>query len=179
MAMFVARISRGRTIRQVVTLIAILAPVVTTFWFTILGGSGLAYEIANPGVITDAFGNFDLPAALFAMIDQLPLSFIISILFLVLTTIFVATTGDSMTFAVSMVMTGTDQPHPAIRIFWGIIMGIMAAILIYMGSGGIGALQSFIVVTAAPVSLILLPTLWVAPRLVRNMARDQGLLARA
>lgn len=41
---------------------AILAPVVTTFWFTVLGGSGLAYEIANPGVITDAFGNFDLPA---------------------------------------------------------------------------------------------------------------------
>lgn len=177
MAMFVARISRGRTIRQVVTLIAILAPVVTTFWFTVLGGSGLAFEIANPGVITDAFGNFDLPAALFAMIDQLPFSFIISILFLVLTTIFVATTGDSMTFAVSMVMTGTDQPHPAIRIFWGIIMGLMAAILIYMGAGGIGALQSFIVVTAAPVSLILLPTLWVAPRLVRNMARDQGLLA--
>lgn len=58
-------------------------------------------------------------------------------------------------------------------------MGIMAAILIYMGAGGIGALQSFIVVTAAPVSLILLPTLWVAPRLVKNMARDQGLLANA
>lgn len=179
MAMFVARISRGRTIRQVVTLIALFAPVVTTFWFTVLGGSGLAYELESPGVITEAFGNFDLPAALFAMIDQLPLSFFIAILFLILTTIFVATTGDSMTFAVSMVMTGTDHPHPAIRIFWGIIMGIMAAILIYMGSGGISALQSFIVVTAAPVSLILLPTLWIAPRLVKQMATEQGIIRNA
>lgn len=175
MAMFVARISRGRTVRQMITLIAIVAPVITCFWFTVLGGSGLAFEILHPGSISIPFKENSLPAALFAIIDQLPLSFIIAILFLILTIIFVATTGDSMTFAVAMVMTGTAQPHPMIRVFWGIMMGVIAAILISIGAGGIGALQSFIVITAVPVSLIILPSLWVAPRIVKKMADDQGL----
>lgn len=116
MAMFIARISRGRTVRQIILLIAVAAPIITCFWFTILGGSGLYFEIENPGSISVPFGSFNLPAALFAIIDQLPFSFIISILFLILTTIFVATTGNSMTFAISMVMTGSTQPPKLIRV---------------------------------------------------------------
>uniref|UniRef100_UPI00331D7C53 BCCT family transporter n=1 Tax=Pseudoalteromonas sp. GW168-MNA-CIBAN-0100 TaxID=3140434 RepID=UPI00331D7C53 len=83
-----------------------------------------------------------------------PMGFVISVLFLILTTIFVATTGDSMTYSVSMVMTGNDHPQTPIRVFWGIMMGVMAAILISIGSGGISALQSFILVTAVPVSFV-------------------------
>ena len=175
MAMFVARISRGRTIRQMVLLISVVAPIITTFWFTIVGGSGLAFEIANPGVISEPFTGFNLPAALLAITEQLPMGFMISVLFLILTTIFVATTGDSMTYAVSMVMTGTDQPQSSIRVFWGIMMGVVAALLISIGSGGISALQSFIVITAVPVSLVLLPSLWTAPQIARKMAKEQGL----
>jgi glycine betaine transporter len=176
MAMFVARISRGRTIRELVLLISVVAPVITCFWFTIVGGSGLAFELANPGVISEPFTGFNLPAALLAITEQLPMGFMISVLFLVLTTIFVATTGDSMTYAVSMVMTGTDHPQSAVRVFWGIMMGVVAALLISIGSGGISALQSFIVVTAVPVSLVLLPSLWTAPRIARRMAREQNLI---
>ncbi|MFK0572049.1 BCCT family transporter [Endozoicomonas sp.] len=175
MAMFVARISRGRTIREMVLMISIIAPIITTFWFTIVGGSGLAFEIANPGVISEAFTGFNMPAALLAITEQLPMGFVISVLFLILTTIFVATTGDSMTYAVSMVMTGTDHPQTPVRVFWGIMMGITAALLISIGSGGISALQSFIVVTAVPVSLVLLPSLWNAPQIARKMANEQGL----
>ena len=175
MAMFVARISRGRTIRQMVLLISVVAPIITTFWFTIVGGSGLAFELANPGVISGPFTGFNLPAALLAITEQLPMGFVISVLFLILTTIFVATTGDSMTYAVSMVMTGTDQPQSSIRVFWGIMMGVVAALLISIGSGGISALQSFIVITAVPVSLVLLPSLWTAPQIARKMADEQGL----
>ncbi|MGB0941278.1 MAG: BCCT family transporter [Marinomonas sp.] len=175
MAMFVARISRGRTIRQMVLLISVVAPIITTFWFTIVGGSGLAFEIANPGVISEPFTGFNLPAALLAITEQLPMGFMISVLFLILTTIFVATTGDSMTYAVSMVMTGTDQPQSSIRVFWGIMMGVVAALLISIGSGGISALQSFIVITAVPVSLVLLPSLWTAPQIAKKMADEQGL----
>lgn len=174
MAMFVARISRGRTIRQMIMLISILAPVITCVWFTIVGGSGLFYELQTPGVISEPFTGFNLPAALLAITENLPAGFIMSVLFLVLTTVFVATTGDSMTYAVSMVMTGHDHPHTGVRIFWGIMMGVMAAILISMGSGGISALQSFIVVTAVPVSLILLPTLWHAPKIAHKMLAEQG-----
>lgn len=175
MAMFVARISKGRTIREMVILISIIAPVITTFWFTIVGGSGLAFELQNPGVISEPFTGFNLPAALLAITEQLPMGFVISVLFLVLTTIFVATTGDSMTYAVSMVMTGTDHPQSSVRVFWGVMMGVVAAILISIGAGGISALQSFIVVTAVPVSLVLLPSLWNAPQIARKMADEQGL----
>jgi choline-glycine betaine transporter len=175
MAMFVARISRGRTIRQMILTISVVAPVITCFWFTIVGGSGLAFELATPGVISEPFTGFNLPAALLAITEQLPLGWIISFLFLILTTIFVATTGDSMTYSVSMVMTGTDSPQSSLRVFWGVMMGVMAALLISIGSGGISALQSFIVVTAVPVSLVLLPSLWNAPQIAIKMADEQGL----
>ncbi len=175
MAMFVARISRGRTIREMILLISIVAPVITCFWFTIVGGSGLAFELENPGVISGPFTGFNLPAALLAITEQLPLGGLISVMFLILTTIFVATTGDSMTYAVSMVMTGTDHPQSGIRVFWGVMMGLVAALLISIGSGGISALQSFIVITAVPVSLVLLPSLWTAPQIARKMADEQGL----
>ncbi len=175
MAMFVARISRGRTIRQMIMLISVVAPVITCFWFTIVGGAGLSFELNDPGVISEPFKGLNLPAALMAITGQLPMGFLVSVLFLVLTTIFVATTGDSMTYAVSMVMTGTDHPQSSVRVFWGIMMGVMAALLISIGSGGISALQSFIVVTAVPVSLVLLPSLWIAPKIASRMAEEQGL----
>jgi len=111
---------------------------------------------------------------LIAITQQLPFGFTISVLFLVLTTLFVATTGDSMTYAVSMVMSGHDNPPRGVRVFWSLMMGVVAALLISMGDGGINALQSFIVVTAVPVSLILLPSLWNAPLIARRMAREQG-----
>ncbi len=79
-----------------------------------MGGSGLAFELANTSSVSGPFTGFNLPAALQAITEQLPLGFIISVLFLVLTTLFVATTGDSMTYAVSMVMTGTGKcPVPS------------------------------------------------------------------
>ena len=175
MAMFIARISRGRTIRQLIVTLSLIAPFVTYFWFTIVGGSGIAAELASPGVISAPYAESGMPAALLAITQQLPWGFLISVLFLVLTTIFVATTGDSMTYTVSMVMTGTDNPPTALRVFWGIMMGVLAAILISIGSGGVSALQSFIVVTAVPVSLILMPSLWNAPKIAKNMAVEQGL----
>ena len=174
MAMFIARISRGRTIRQLIVTLSLIAPLVTYFWFTIVGGTGIAFELATPGVISGPYAASGMPAALLAITQQLPWGFLISVLFLVLTTIFVATTGDSMTYTVSMVMTGTDDPPTALRVFWGIMMGVLAAILISVGSGGVTALQSFIVVTAVPVSLILMPSLWNAPKIAKIMALKQG-----
>lgn len=175
MAIFIARISRGRTIRQIITTISIVAPFVTCFWFTIVGGSGLAFEIADPGSVSKAFEGFNLPGALLAVTQQLPLPMLTSILFLILTTIFIVTTGDSMTYTISVVVSGETEPNPVIRTFWGVMMGVTALILISLGSGGISALQSFIVITAVPVSLILLPSLWNAPQIAMKMAKAQGL----
>ncbi len=173
MAIFTARISRGRSIRQLILTISIVAPVITCFWFSIVGGSGLAFELANPGVIEQGFAGFNLPGALLAITQQLPFSVVISILFLILTTTFIVTTGDSMTYTISVVMSGDTAPKASIRAFWGIVMGAMAIVLIAMGQSGISSLQSFIVITAVPASLVLLPTLWFAPKIARDMALQQ------
>ncbi|PTB32713.1 BCCT family transporter [Photobacterium phosphoreum] len=107
-----------------------------------------------------------------AITQHLPFPTLVSILFLILTTIFIVTTGDSMTYTISVVISGDTEPNAFIQTFWGIMMGLTAIILISFGSGGISALQSFIVITAVPVSLILL---WDAPRLAAHMAKQQGL----
>jgi choline-glycine betaine transporter len=165
MAMFIARVSRGRSIRSIVIMLSIIAPIVTNFWFTIVGGTGIAFELETPNSVAAAFEGFNLPAALLTITQNLPLGFIVSVLFLILTTIFVATTGDSMTYVISVAMSREDRSSTAVRVFWGLAMGAMALILVSTGSGGIGKLQSFIVVTAVPVSLVLLPSLWDALRI--------------
>lgn len=165
MAMFIARVSRGRSIRSIILMLSIVAPIVTNFWFTIIGGTGIAMELDTPGTISTAFEGFNLPAALLAITGNLPMGFLVSLLFLILTTIFVATTGDSMSYVIAATMSNGDNPATPVRVFWGVVMGVMAIILISVGTGGISKLQSFIVVTAVPVSLILLPSLWDALRI--------------
>ena len=172
MAMFIARVSRGRSIRSIIIMLSIVAPIVTNFWFTIIGGTGVAAELAEPGTISAAFEGFNLPAALLAITGSLPMGFVISVLFLILTTIFVATTGDSMSYVISATMSDGDNPPAAVRVFWGLAMGVMAIILISVGSGGVSKLQSFIVVTAVPVSLILLPSLWDALRITLAKGKE-------
>jgi choline-glycine betaine transporter len=79
-----------------------------------------------------------------------------------------------MTYTISVVISGETEPNAMIRIFWGAMMGFTALILISIGSGGISALQSFIIITAVPVSIILLPSLWNAPQIAMKMAKEQG-----
>lgn len=172
MAVFVARISRGRSIRSIILMLSIAAPLVTNFWFTIVGGTGIAMELAQAGSIATAFEGFNLPAALLAITQNMPLGFLVSILFLVLTFTFVATTGDSMTYVVSKSMSGNEEPPAMVRAFWGVAMGITAIVLVSLGTNGVGKLQSFIVITAVPVSLILMPSLWDAWRIVRLKGRE-------
>ena len=173
MAMFIARISRGRSIRSIIILLAIVAPIVTNFWFTIVGGTGIAFELETPNSVAKAFEGFNLPSALLAITQNLPMGFLVSILFLILTTIFVATTGDSMTYAISVAMSGEDRSSTSVRVFWGIAMGAMATVLISTGSGGISKLQSFIVITAVPVSLVLIPSLWDAVRITLEKGKEE------
>lgn len=170
MAMLVSRISRGRTIRELMVAVAIIAPVVTTFWFTVVGGSGIYFEMENPGSVSDALMDTGMHAAMIAITEQLPLSWIITPLFLLLTVLFVITTTDSMAFTISMGITGDGNPTSKLRIFWAVLMGVIAAILLYIGEGGVEALQNFIVVTAVPVSILLLPMIWLAPKVAKKMA---------
>ena len=176
MAVFVARISRGRTVREMILAVALLAPIATTIWFTLLGGSGIYHQLAGTFDLTEALNNFRFDVATLTVAQALPGGTWMAAAILLLTTIFVATTGDSMSYSIAMVGAGHDEPSPWIRVFWGGAMALMAAILLYMGAGQISVLQQFIVLTAIPVSLIILPSLWTGPKAAMAMAREQGLV---
>ncbi|MGF1759772.1 BCCT family transporter [Photobacterium sagamiensis] len=173
MAIFIARISEGRSIRELVLAVAIGAPIVTNFWFSVLGGTGIFLELQTPGIISGPLNDAGLPAVLLASLSQLPYSSILLPAFLVLTTTFVVTTGDSMAYAIAMVVSGDDKPSRVHRLFWAIIMGCVAAVLLLAGDGGLNALQSFIVITAVPVSFIVAVTLITGPIAAIKMSQAQ------
>ncbi|MGC8120239.1 BCCT family transporter [Marinobacter sp. VGCF2001] len=175
MAVFVSRISRGRTVRETILAVAVLAPIATTIWFTLLGGSGIYHQLNGTFDLTEALNSFRFDVATLTVAQALPGGTWMAAAILLLTTIFVATTGDSMSYSIAMVGAGHDEPEPWIRVFWGGAMALMAAILLYMGSGQIGVLQQFIVITAIPVSLIILPSLWTGPKAAAALAEEQGL----
>ena len=81
-----------------------------------------------------------------------------------------------MSYAVSVVCAGNDNPGSALRAFWGIVFALMAAILLGMGEGQVSVLQQFVVIPAVPVALVLIPTLWHGPKAAYAMARAQGVL---
>ena len=124
MAIFVARISRGRTIRQMVIAVAILAPIATTIWFTLLGGSGIYYQMTGAVELTEALKGFSFDVVTFSVAQALPGGMWMALAMMLLTTIFVATTGDSMSYSIAVVGAGHDEPHLSIRAFWGAAMAM-------------------------------------------------------
>lgn len=173
MAIFIARISKGRTVRDLLISTTILPPIATTMWFTVLGGTGIYLERQSAGSISGPLMDGGLPAAVMAISDNLPLSTVIGIGFLILTMTFVATTTDSMSFAMSQSCMTSGVPSPKLRAIWAVLIGVTAAVLISLGDGGVDALQSAIVITAVPVAFVMLPSLFAAPIYVRQMAKEQ------
>ncbi len=178
MAIFIARISRGRTIRELVLAVAIISPLVTNFWFAIVGGTGIKAEIDSPGSISAPLDAGGMPAGVMAIMDQLPFGFFLAIGFLIVTLVFVATTVDSISYTVSVSLTGNDQPSRIMRVFWVLMFGVLSIVLLAIGENSIEAIQNAIVVTAVPVSFIMLPTLWGAIQVARKLAVEQNIIAK-
>ncbi len=173
MALFTARVSRGRTVRELVLAVAIAAPLVTNLWFSLLGGTAIAVELDAPGTVSGPLGDHGLGAALLATLQALPGAWVLIPAFIVLIFTFLATTGDSMAFAIAVVQSRNDEPPTGLRILWAVLMGGLAAGLLALGDGGIDTLQRFIVVTAVPVSLLLAVTLVTGPLGARDLLRAQ------
>src|SRR5699024_1669945 len=117
-------------------------------------------EMEKPGSVSEALSENGPPAAMIAITDQLPFGMIFGVLLLLATIIFVLTTTDSMSLTISMAFTGSGDPSKLLRVFWALLMGAVARILLTIGEDGVESLQSFIVVTAVPVSLLMLTTFW-------------------
>src|SRR5699024_12216790 len=101
---------------------------------------------------------------------------IMPVVVLILAILFVLTAVDSMSYSISMTVTGDENPPNPIRLFCAIIMAAIATILIKIGGGGIDALQSFVVIAAVPVSILSLPVVWYAPKIARVLAIEQGIV---
>jgi choline/glycine/proline betaine transport protein len=156
--MFIARISYGRTIRQFIGG-ALIAPVAASIvWFTVLGGTGLYYQMQ--GRLDIAGGAAE--RAMFLLMYELPIAEILatsaSLLAVLVVTLFFATSSDSGSLVVDMLTNGGD-PHPikAQRFFWAVTEGAVAAVLLWVGgTTALSALQSASVTAGLPFAVVLL-----------------------
>src|SRR5699024_11587027 len=157
---------------------SIVAAVSSHVWCSIVGGSGLFYEMINTGSVSEPLLEFGLPVAIIATASQLPLGTLVVTAFLLITVTFVVTTADSMSYSLSMAVTREGNPPKIMRALWAIIMVAIAIILINIGEGSYDALQSFIIVTAATISIIMLPSLCEAPQIAKIFTIQQGITTK-
>ncbi|MFP5322821.1 MAG: BCCT family transporter [Acidimicrobiia bacterium] len=137
--MFIARISRGRTIRQFVLGVLLVPSLVSFVWFTVLGNTAISLDGAG-GVISGLVGD-DPSLALFGLLEQLPLARPMMVIATLLVVSFFVTSSDSGSFVIDMLTSGGDpDPHVATRVFWAVSEGAVAAALLL--AGGLEALQA-------------------------------------
>ncbi|WP_119066760.1 glycine betaine uptake BCCT transporter [Rubrobacter indicoceani] len=150
---FIARISRGRTIREFVFAVLVVPSFVSFFWFSTMGGTAINLDRAGGG-ISDAVAQ-DVNTALFVMLEQLPLSFITSIVAMVLIAVFFITSADSASFVLgSMSSEGSLNPKTPVKFVWGLVIASFASVLLL--AGGLTALQNVAIIAAVPFAVIML-----------------------
>lgn len=170
--MFLARISRGRTIRQFVVGVILVPSLVSLLWFSVFGGAGVAEQ--REGI--DLAGRDTTESQLFGMLEHLPLFGISTVLVMVLVAIFFVSGAD----AASMVMGTLSQrgalaPARWIVVFWGLLTGGVAALILWTGGAdALDGLQTMTIIAAAPFVVVMIG-LCVA--LSRDLARDPLILA--
>ncbi|WP_447044717.1 BCCT family transporter [Vreelandella sp. H-I2] len=154
--MFIARVSRGRTVREFLIAVLLVPTLVTLVWMSAFGGTAL-YQASN-GIGELANGIGDVSLAMFHMLEQLPLTGITSTLAIILVLVFFITSSDSGSLVIDSITAGgkTDAPKGQ-RVFWAALEGIIAGVLLYGGgSTALSALQAGAVATGLPFTLVLL-----------------------
>ncbi len=151
--LFIASISRGRTIREFI-IVTLLIPTLLTFvWFSVFGGSALHLELfKNVSIAQQAIDS--VPTALFFMLNNYPLSTLLSVIAVVLLAVFFITSADSATYVLAiMTSRGNVTPPAAKKIIWGIIQSLTASILLI--AGGIEALKKMVIAAALPFTIVM------------------------
>nr|WP_179519357.1 BCCT family transporter [Nocardioides perillae] len=150
---FIARISRGRTVRQFVAGVMLVPTLVTMLWFAVMGGTALHREIFGGGGLVGEEG-VDTNLALFQMLDGLPLGTLLSVVAIFLVVVFFVTSSDSGSFVVDMIASGGDLDPPRwSRAFWASLQGVIAIALLL--AGGLSALQTMAILVALPFSVVM------------------------
>ncbi|ALO15488.1 Glycine betaine transporter OpuD [Salinivirga cyanobacteriivorans] len=152
--MFIARISRGRTLKEFVLGVLIVPTLLTFFWLSTFGGSAMYLEINAMADIAGAVSE-NVATSLYVLLEQFPLSLITSSVGVILVTSFFVTSSDSGSLVVDSLTAGgkLDAPVPQ-RIFWALTEGAVAAVLLI--GGGLGALQTAAISTGLPFAILLI-----------------------
>ncbi|MFB4359920.1 BCCT family transporter [Pantoea sp. BS_8] len=150
--MFIARISRGRTVREFMISVLLVPSLACVLWMTVLGGTTIhQYFTEGYHSIADAV----LPLQLFTMLDTLPLAKITCVVAIILVVVFFVTSADSGTLVIDIIASGGKIDSPTSqRVFWCVFEGLVAITLIL--GGGLDALQAMVVSTGLPFALVLL-----------------------
>src|SRR5690625_1245403 len=152
---FIARVSRGRTIKEFVSGVLLVPTIFGALWFTVFGGATLNLEFFQDANIIEEINNFGTESALFAMLEHYPLSGFVSLIAILLISTFFITSADSATFVLGMQTTGGSlYPNNRVKFVWGIIQSSAAAVLLWQG--GLEALQTASIIAAFPFTIILI-----------------------
>lgn len=170
--LFVARISRGRTVREFIAGVLALPTIFALIWFAIFGRAGLELEFANPGFLTTpVVEEGDVPAALFKFLEAYPATAIVAPFALVIVIIFFVTSIDSAAMVTDMMSTGEENQSPtSYRVLWAVLIGaVAAALLLVSPETGIATLQEVVIIVALPFFLIQFVMMY---SLIKGMSDD-------
>ncbi len=153
--LFIARISQGRTVREFMLAVLLIPTLVTIIWMSVFGMNAIAQAQAGVGELADGVSSISL--ATFQMLDNLPLAEFTTLVGIVLVLIFFITSSDSGSLVIDSITAGGKLDAPVSqRIFWAVIQGLIAAVLLYGGGKqALNALQAGTVATGIPFTLVL------------------------
>ena len=153
--MFIARVSKGRTVREFLIAVLLIPTMVTIVWMTAFGGGGLNQAMDEVGQLAN--GISDVALSLFYMLENLPLTTLTSFIGIVLVLVFFITSSDSGSLVIDSITAGgkLDAPVPQ-RVFWATMEGLIAGALLFGGGAdALGALQAAAITVGLPFTLVL------------------------
>lgn len=166
---FIARISRGRTVKECVMGILVAPTVLSFLWFSFLGGTAIHMELFDKIPISEAVFS-DVTSALFVTLNNLPMTELFSLLGILMVTIFFITSADSSTFVVGMMTSGGNlEPKSTLKIFWGILLGCIAGVLLI--TGGLDAVKTVALAIGFPFMVIMMFMMY---SLFKGFCEDKG-----
>jgi glycine betaine transporter len=147
-AIFIARISKGRSIRATVAATLVFPTLADFMWYGVIGGSGIHFDVT--GVLSE----HGLESAIFAIAENLPLTAVLAVALIFLIATFFLTSANSAALALAMFVSGKETPGRNLRAFWGVALGAVAAVL--AGTGSLQVIQTASIATAFPLMFLLL-----------------------
>ncbi|SJL83817.1 BCCT family transporter [Vibrio palustris] len=158
--MFIARVSKGRTVREFITAVLLIPTIVTMVWLSIMGGTALEQVTSGVGELSN--GISDVSLAMYQMFDQLPVSTLLSVVGTLLILMFFVTSSDSGSLVIDSITAGGKEDVPVgQRVFWAVVEGLIAiTLLVGGGAEALTALQAGAITTGLPFTLVLIIMCW-------------------